>query len=201
MSDVGGDSQEALARRVAALEEVVAELQDEIRTAVHRDLPLLKGTVRGMAHTDIETVHEFPDAGRAVGERLAQYDERLSAVERQLDAVSDIDDEPSSKKAKFAAVLAFAANKRSGNGKVALSPHEIKGCTGVSRRYAYELIETMAGCIDGVGMREAHEVQTGSGTARKGKALLVDCDVVHSGDASVNQFTTDATGEGVAETE
>jgi hypothetical protein len=153
-----------------------------------------------MADTDIETVYEFPDAGRAVGERLAEYDERLSAVEGQLETLRDIDDEPSSKKAKFAAVVAFAANKRSGN-KVALSPHEIKGCTGVSRRYAYELIETVAGCIDGVGMREAQEVQTGSGTARKGKALLVDCDVVHSGNERVNQFTTVGIGEGAAETE
>lgn len=48
----------------------------------------------------------------------------------------------------------------------------------------------MAGCIDGVGMREAQEVQTGSGTARKGKALLVDCEVVHSGSEGMNQFTT-----------
>lgn len=53
----------------------------------------------------------------------------------------------------------------------------------------------MAGCIGGVSMREAHE-ETGSGTARKGKALLVDCDVVHSGNERVNQFTTDATGGG-----
>ena len=66
----------------------------------------------------------------------------------------------------------------------------------MSRRYAYKLIETMAGCIDGVSMREAHEVQTGSGTARKGKALLVDCDVVHSGDERVNQFTTAGAGKG-----
>lgn len=120
MSDAGGDSREALAQRVATLEEIVAELQDDTTTAVNRDLPLLKGTVRAMADTDIETVHEFPDAGRAMSERLAEYGERLSAVEGQLETLRDIGDESSSKKAKFAAVLAFAANKHSGNGKVAL---------------------------------------------------------------------------------
>ena len=40
-----------------------------------------------------------------------------------------------SKAAKYQTVLAFAQNNHSGTGKVAISPAEIKGCTGVSRRY------------------------------------------------------------------
>lgn len=192
MSDADGTPREEVVERLAALKATVAELREEVTMVTNRDLPLLKGTVRAMTDGDIDTVEELPDAGRAISEQLARYDERLSAVERQLEMLESLGESPSSKKEKFAAILAFAANKQGhGNGKVALSPHEIKGCTGVSRRYAYELLESMAAQIDGVRMREAQQVQTGNGTKRKGKALLVDCEVAHTGDVAVNEFTTD----------
>jgi len=111
-------------------------------------------------------------------------------VERRLDRLGDVGEEATSKEEKFAAILAFAANKRNGSPKVALSPQEVKGCTGVSRRYAYELIDEMAAVVEGVEVREATQVKTGSGTERKGKALLVDCEAVHHDDGGVNQFTT-----------
>lgn len=36
---------------------------------------------------------------------------------------------------KITAVLVFAQNKAGDDGKVAVTPAEIRGCTGVSRRY------------------------------------------------------------------
>lgn len=186
--------QATLAERVTTLERTVAELQDELATATDRDLPLLKGTVRALALDDIETLEGLPDAGRAVGARLEQYDDRLGAVEHQLETLGELGDGPSSKQEKVAAILSFAANKGGDTGKVALSPHEIKGCTGVSRRYAYELIDVMATDVDGVRVRDEQQVQTGSGSKRKGKALLVDCELVHDDLGAMNRFTTDDDG-------
>ncbi|MEF8825338.1 MAG: hypothetical protein V5A27_03210 [Halapricum sp.] len=194
MSDA--ESREALAERVAALEATVAELREAVTTATNRDLPLLKGTLRALAEEEVESLDELPDVGRALNDRLDAYDERLAAVEHRLAALGDVGTETSSKEEKIAAVLAFAMHKRNGRSRVTVSPTEIKGCTGVSRRYAYDLLEAIAAEVDGVRLRESRQVETGSGTERQGKALLVDCERVHNDRAGVNQFTT---GEGVAD--
>jgi hypothetical protein len=192
MSD-SADSDVAAAARLAALEQRVDALETELHTAMDRDIPLLKGTVRAIIDADIETLDELPPAGRTFGQQVQTVAERLAAVEQQLETLGEIGEESSSKEEKFAAILSFAANKQTGNGKVALSPHDIKGCTGVSRRYAYELIDAMAASVDGVQVREEETIQTGNGRKRKGKALLVDCDTVHEGHSAVNTFTTGGT--------
>lgn len=71
-------------------------------------------------------------------------------------------------------MLSFVANKHSSNGKVAVSHTEIRGCTGVSRRYAYDLIESTGEDVEGVRVRD-EQVPTGSGGESKRKALFVDC--------------------------
>jgi len=181
---------EELRERVVALEATVAQLQNRLDRAVNRDIPLLTGTVRAAIGADIDDIGDLPDAGHAFNERIAGYEERLGAVERQLDAFGDVNTTADTKAEKIAAVLAFAMNKRNGRSKVAVSPQEVRGCAGVSRRYAYELIDVMGEEVTGVAVREPQHVTTGSGTKQKGKALLVDCEAVHSESAGVNQFTT-----------
>jgi len=73
---------------------------------------------------------------------------------------------------------------------VAVSPGEIRGCVDVSRRYTYDLIEEMGAEVPGVDVREARQVKTGSGTKRKGKALLVDYEAVHELGEGGKAFTT-----------
>ena len=121
----------------------------------------------------------------------------MSDLEAQVAQLGEVGADRSTKAEKYTAVLRFAANKRMANGKVAVSPVEIKGCTGVSRRYAYDLVEAMADDLDGVAVREAQEVETGSGTTQKPKALLVDCDAIQASGGAVNEVTTAGTGAGV----
>lgn len=64
----------------------------------------------------------------------------------------------STKAQKIAAVLAFATNKPDGSNKVAVTPTEIRGCTGVSRRYAYDLVEAIADELEDVKLRESRRV-------------------------------------------
>lgn len=186
--DTETDARE-LRERLAALEERVDALASTLETATNRDIPLLKGTVRSIVDADIETIEEFPAAGRAFGRHCAERDERLREVEARVEVLHTHTD-ASTKAEKFAAVLSFAQNKADSRGKVAVTPAEIRGCTGVSRRYAYDLVDSIAAEVDGVAVRESQQVQTGSGTERKGKALLVDCEQVHELRGAVKEFTT-----------
>ena len=179
-----------LESRVQALEETVERLDRRLQEATNRDIPLLKGTIRAMADESIDDVDAFPQAGRRFSEDVRTMRKRLGELEERVARFGKIGDERSSKDEKYAAVLSFAANKRTSNGKVAVSPAEIKGCTGVSRRYAYDLVEAMADDLEGVGVREAGRVETGSGVKRRSKALLVDCEAVQASNGGVKEFTT-----------
>lgn len=178
---------------VAELAETIADLREDLQEVTGRDIPLLKAAVRGIVASEIESIEELPAAGRAVGERLDELDQRVTTLEERVEVLRSIDGGQSSKEEKFAAVLAYAENKATGQrSKVAVSAQEAKGCAGVSRRYAYDLLDAMAEEIQGVQLREAQDVETGSGVEHKQKALLVDCEDVHSDTWTVNQFTTAA---------
>lgn len=189
------DDEADLHDRVSVLEQRLEVLHTELATAANRDIPLLKGTVRSILRRDIESIDEFPAAGRAFGQRVADHSDRLDQLEARLEILTQHTD-ASTKAEKITAVLAFAQNKANGSDKVAVTPAEIRGCTGVSRRYAYDLVETVATDVEGVQVRESQQVQTGNGTKRKQKALLVDCAQVHRLDEAVNSFTTGGGSEG-----
>lgn len=190
-----------LAERVATLEATVAELCERLDAATNRDVPLLKGTVRAVVGAEIDAIGELPDAGRAFNQQVATYDERLTAIEQQVDALGDVGAEKTTKEQKLAAIITFAGNKRGGPSEtVAVTADEIQGCVGVSRRYAYELIDEAAAVRDGMRVREATDVQTGSGVEHKKKALLVDCEQGHTDTVGVNQFTTRDMGDESART-
>ena len=189
------DGVDGLGKRIGELERQLDELQTELQTATNRDIPLLKGTVRAMLNEDVETVDELPAAGRTFSQRVAERGERLEELEARLEVLTQHTD-ASTKAEKIMAILAFAQNKADERGKVAVTPAEIRGCTGVSRRYAYDLVEEVATNVDGVQVRESKQIQTGNGTERKQKALLVDCEAVHRLEEAVNSFTTPNGGDG-----
>ncbi len=190
---------DSLAERVATLETTVTALCDRLDAATNRDIPLLKGTVRAIVDAEIDNIGELPDAGRAFHRDVATHAERLDAVEKQLTALGDIGAAKTTKEEKLAAIVTFAQNK-GGNqsATVAVTADEIQGCVGVSRRYAYELIDDAAATLDGARVREATDVQTSTGVEHKKKALLVDCESVHGLDEAVNSFTTPNGGDGDA---
>jgi len=162
-----------LRERVAELEATVAVLEQRLGTAMNRDIPLLNGTVRAMVDADIDEIGELPDAGRSFHREVVTQAERLATVEEQVAAFGDVDAAKTTKAQKLAAICAFAQNKHnSQSSTVAVTAAEIRGCVGVSRRYAYELIDEAAAEVDGARVREATSGQ-GSGVPKK-KALLVD---------------------------
>ncbi|KAB7514659.1 hypothetical protein DM867_05955 [Halosegnis rubeus] len=188
--------EDALRERVSELEATVDALAQRLDTAMNRDIPLLKGTVRAIVDADIDEIGELPDAGRSFHRTVVTQTERLATVEEQVAAFGDVDAAKTTKAQKLAAICAFAQNKHnSQSSTVAVTAAEIRGCVGVSRRYAYELIDDAAAELAGARVRNAASGES-SGASKK-KALLVDCEQVHVEGGGVNQFTTgDGGGEG-----
>ena len=185
--------EEALRERVGELEATVATLEERLGTAMNRDIPLLKGTVRAIVDADIDEIGELPDAGRSFHREVATQAERLATVEEQVAAFGDVDAAKTTKAQKLAAICTFAQNKHnSQSSTVAVTAAEIRGCVGVSRRYAYELIDDAAAEIEGARVRNATSGE--SNGASKKKALLVDCERVHVETGDVNRFTTGEAG-------
>ena len=189
------ESLEDVVDRVDALERDVAALRDKVATAIDRDIPLLKASVRTITAADIDTIEELPDAGTMFHDHVTHLAERVDALDQRVATLRDVGTEKTTKEQKYATILAFAQNKGDATqSKVAITAPEIKGCVGVSRRYAYDLIDAMATEVDGVRLREAKQVETATGTKRKQKALLVDCEAIHRPDGAVNEFTTGGVG-------
>lgn len=133
---VDEDSADEIRRRVAALEDEVETLREEVAAITRKDLPLLKATLRAMADADIEAIDELPTAGRSFRRQLEELETTLASLDRRLALLGDIEADKSTKEQKIAAVLAFADNKRDvEQSTIAITAHEVKGCVGVSRRY------------------------------------------------------------------
>ncbi|MDZ7746857.1 MAG: hypothetical protein U5K28_10215 [Halobacteriales archaeon] len=185
--------EETLHERVSELEATVDALEQHLETAMNRDIPLLKGTVRAIVDADIDELGELPEAGRSFHRTVVTQAERLATVEEQVAAFGDVDAAKTTKAQKLAAICAFAQNKHnSQSSTVAVTAAEIRGCVGVSRRYAYELIDAAAAELAGARVRTA--TSGGTNEAAKKKALLVDCEAVHVDEGGVNRFTTGEDG-------
>ena len=117
-------------------------------------------------------------------DRLTALEEIVEALEARVDALGAVNAELTSKEEKYAAVLEFAFEKDAESGSVSVGPHEIRECADVSRRYAYELIDAMGRSLSGCEVRESDVVETITGSRRRSKALLVDCDVVRNQERS-----------------
>ncbi|KAB7519457.1 restriction endonuclease [Halosegnis rubeus] len=112
--------------------------------------------------------------------QLTALEETVETLETRVDALGAVSDELTSKEEKYAAVLELAFEKDGESDTISVGPHEIRECTGVSRRYAYDLIDAMGSSVSGCEVRDSAVVETITGTQRRTKALVVDCDVVRN---------------------
>lgn len=70
-------------------------------------------------------------------------------------ALGDVGTTKTTKEQKLAAIRRFVQNKGGQQSTVAVIDSDIQGCVGVSRRYAYDLIEEAAAELEGARVREA----------------------------------------------
>lgn len=131
---------------------------------------------------------------------ISDLQERVEELESENERLRQRLDDGDTKQGKVARVVDYALNKRSGGeAAVKLTPKEIKGATGVSRRYAYDLVDDLPEQYDWFLSPEEMQ-QYGSielDLSSQQKCVGIDFEGVHSEGCPVNKFTTDREGEGV----
>lgn len=129
---------------------------------------------------------------------VEDLEDRVDELEAENERLRERLDDTSDKEGKVQAIVQFAINKRDGEPVVKISAQEIKGATGVSRRYAYDLVEDLPDRESWfLTPEEMH--QYGSVVmdfSNQKKCLGVDFEGVHSAGVPVNKFTTSQGGKG-----
>ena len=145
--------------------------------------------------TDVDVAREA--VGR-VNNLEAENEELRELVENQqtqLQVISDLASDNSSKNEKVAALVVYADNTRNGQGVVKLDVRDIMGATGVSRRYAYDLMDRLPGehewCHSGEDLRQYGDMEIDKSSQQR--TLAIDFDGSHGDACPVNKFTTQFT--------
>ena len=188
------------------LEEEVAELRERMQT-VESDIAFIKRTLVTLTDADLKDdghhpLEGLPESGEQVRISFEDLQEAVRHHGEQLAAVSDVSQKNTEKEGKVASIAAFAMQRANEPEETVLvDVNEIRGCTGVTRRYAYKLIDDIGedAEYEWASVRNPKTVQTSSGPKQKAKGLLVDCDTLrkssHQPDR-VNSFNTRSGQEG-----
>jgi hypothetical protein len=190
--DLGGMSRAELEAEVRDLRQRVERLEEQkpnevgVSMLLQTLLGLDKDPTKGLGHADLE------DAAKDLQETLTMLE---SAVEKMTT-------DAGRKKDKVRKILDFAQNKRSGQAVVKVTPQDVKGATGVSRRYAYQLTHPEDGlpgeypwCLEPEEMDQygSLEIDRSDGDER---VMGIDFEGVHKSPAPVNKFITRTSQEG-----
>lgn len=124
-----------------------------------------------------------------------QLRDRVDRLEGEVEAIRDLGSERTSKEEKIAQVVIYAENETdSADGKTTVLPKTVKGIVGVSRRYAYDLIDDMVDDYEWA--RDPQEVPRRPDQDTPQKGVLIDLERLHDDEESVNKFTTGIHGNG-----
>lgn len=176
------------------LEQEVQSLRsevDKLQEVANRDMALVKGALTNMM--DVESLEELPGAGDHFNEQFAEREERLNSVESDVDGIdSTLASGQGGKSSKVRNIVQLANNRRKDESVIVLDVSDIKDATGVSRRYAYDLVEDLPEEYPWLHDR-GDLAQYGDLEIDKDKqktAIAVDFDGVHDKPCPVNKFTT-----------
>lgn len=155
----------------------------------------------------IECAFRTLDSIEELQDRIENLEKENDILRERLDGLGDIGVKKTSKQAKIASIVMYANNVRDDDKPaVKVLPKDIRGAADVSRRYAYDLIDTMIngdgenGTIGPDGYSWAHDpdeiAQYGSIERKKtDKAVLIDFEGEHGEPVSENKFNTESTDE------
>lgn len=155
------------------------------------DLSTRLDALSNWIETTVDRVAELEDEN-------AELRQRLETVEARLDVVESGD---TGKEGKLRKIVTGAENVRiSDQTAIVMDAAKIVTVTGVSRRYAYDLIEDLPDEYHWIlSRKEARQQQYGSieiDADAQTKAIVVDFERLHTDPEAVNKFTTAPTGEG-----
>jgi regulator of replication initiation timing len=123
--------------------------------------------------------------------------DRVDELEAENNRLRTRIEDSDGKDAKVAAIVEYAANKRGSKPAVKLDWREIRGASGCSRRYAYDLMDDLpdeyAWFLTPAEMTQYGSIEIDNEDERR---LGIDFEGVHSTACPVNKFTTPSEGEG-----
>jgi hypothetical protein len=131
---------------------------------------------------------------RTLEEECEDLRQRVVELEGTLEAIHDIGAEKTSKEEKIAKLVSFARNR--GGDQVVLTAETVQGVTGVSQRYAYDLIDELPQqyewFVDRSDASQYGDLQIN--TESQDRALIVDIEQLQRDPEALNKFNN-ADGE------
>jgi ERCC4-type nuclease len=140
------------------------------------------------------------EAAKEIAEEFQSISERLADIEKNVNAISDLGREKTTKEEKIAAIVQYSLNQATGSKKdaVALRPKEIKGVAGVSERYAYNLVDDLPDeyefFLDKSKVKQYGSLEIDKDSQQR--ALLIDLELLQDDDEALNKFNNGTTNEG-----
>lgn len=133
--------------------------------------------------------------------QLDELADRVDELEAENQRLRERLDDSGGKDAKVAAIVEFADNAREGAPAIKLTAKEIAGAAGISKRYAYDLMDGDTGLpaeydwfLTPEEMQQYGGIQIDNSDERR---LGIDFEGVHSAGVPLNKFNTGIEGEGV----
>lgn len=130
-------------------------------------------------------------------DRIEDLEAENAQLRERLNKLGDIGEKKTSKEEKVAAILTFADNARGEEGRIKVSPADVAGVTGVSERYAYDLVDDV---IDEyVWAYDPAEVSRRIDQETPEKGVIVDFERLQEDEESLNKFNNEIGETGVAD--
>lgn len=192
VADPAAMERDALEDEVHTLRSEVDQLRNEVdklQEVANRDLAIMKGAMVNLL--DVDDIEALPAASEDLRETIAETRQEVSA----LDGV--ITDGGGGKEGKVAQIVQLAANRRTDEDIIKLSAKNIVDATGVSRRYAYDLMDpdidtSLPNQYDWVlakdDLRQYGDVEMD--LSSQAKCIGIDFNGTRSDGCPVNKFTT-----------
>ena len=193
------------------LESEVGQLRERMRQT-QTDVAFLKKALVTLTDADLGDelgVRGLSDAAERTRAEIDDLETAVASHGETLDTIADIGDDKTSQEEKLGAIVAYANQARGNSSKALVTPKEIAGATGCSKRYAYDLVDKIGGLReDGSGggydegeypwatVRKAQTVPTANGGERKSKGLKIDFDRVQRDPDALNWFNNGSGGNG-----
>lgn len=171
-----------------------AELESMDRDELVETIVELSQTVenrRAVMETDIEARKDLEGTVDGLAERVDDLEAENERLRERIDSADG-------KKEKVAKIVRYADRARDGAPAVKLTAKEISGAAGVSRRYAYDLMDGDAGLpaeYDWMLTPEQMQQYGSLEIDNEERRLGIDFEGVHSSGCPLNKFTT-TPGEG-----
>ena len=192
------------------LESEVGQLRERMRQT-QTDVAFLKKALVTLTDADLGDelgVRGLSDAAERTRAEIDDLETAVASHGETLEMIADVGEDKTSEEEKLGAIVAYANQARGNSSKVLITPKEIAGATGCSKRYGYDLVDEIGGLReDGTGgcydegeypwaaVRKAQTVPAANGGERKEKGLKIDFDRVQQDPDALNWFNNGTEGE------